>query len=51
MRMTGYEKLDADLAVTTYENGDQVFVNRGLQDVEVQGITVPARGFSIKEAE
>ena len=45
------EKLDADLAVTTYENGDQVFVNRGLQDVEVQGITVPARGFSIKEAE
>ena len=32
MRMIGHEKLDDNVSVTTYENGDQVFVSYGNTD-------------------
>ena len=51
MRMTGHERPAKDVSVTTYENGDRVFVNYGTKDVSVQGVTVPARSFTIKEAD
>ena len=51
MRMTGHERLSADLSVTTYENGDRVYVNYGTVDVRRDGISVPARSYAIKEVE
>ena len=51
MRMTGHERLDRNLTVTTYENGDRVFVNYGTEEIQAEGIPVPARGFAIKEVE
>ena len=51
MRMTGHERPEKDVSVTTYENGDRVYVNYGDKDVVVEGVTVPARTFTIKEAE
>ena len=37
--------------VKTYENGDRVYVNYGTTDVTVQEVTIPARSFTIKEAD
>ncbi len=51
MSMTGHERLTADLSVTTYENGDRVYVNYGNTDAQEDGITVPARSFTIREVE
>ena len=49
LRMTGHEKISADVSVTTYENGDRVFVNYGKTDAIVDGVTVPAHNYTIKE--
>ncbi len=51
MRMTGHERPEKGVSVTTYENGDRVYVNYGATDVSVEGVTVPARTFTIKEAD
>ena len=51
MRMIGHERLENNLSVTLYENGDQVFVNYGSEDAQVGDVTVPARGYTVKEVE
>ncbi len=51
MRMIGHERISADVSVTTYENGDRVFVNYGKKDAVLEGITVPAQSYTIKEVE
>ena len=51
MRMTGHERPEKGVSVTTYENGDRVYVNYGTTDVTVQEVTIPARSFTIKEAD
>ncbi len=51
MRMTGHERLSADVSVTTYENGDRVFVNYGKAPAEVSGVTVPPQSYIIKEVD
>ena len=51
MRMVGHERLDKDLSVTTYENGDRVLVNHGYTDAVILDVPVPARSFTIKEAD
>ena len=49
LRMIGHERISADVSVTTYENGDRVIVNYGKTDAAVEGVTVPAQSFTIKE--
>ena len=51
MRLVGHESLSDTLAVTTYENGDQVYVNYGEAEAAIMDVTVPARSFVIKEAD
>ncbi|MBQ2463164.1 MAG: hypothetical protein II504_12075, partial [Clostridia bacterium] len=51
MRMVSHERPAKDVSVTTYENGDRVYVNYGLKDVTVQNVTIPARSFTIKEVD
>ena len=51
MRMIGHEKIDANVSVTTYENGDRVLVNDGTADTAVDGVSIPARSYVIKEVE
>jgi hypothetical protein len=51
MRMIGHERISADVSVTTYENGDRVIVNYGKTDAAVEGVTVPAQSFTIKEVD
>ena len=38
------------VAVTEYENGIRVYVNYGYQDAEADGIVIPARSYTVKEA-
>ena len=51
MRMVSHERPAKDVSVTTYENGDRVYVNYGTKDVTVQNVTIPARSFTIKEVD
>ena len=37
---------EGDLTRTVYSNGVTVYVNRGEEPVQADGITVPARGFA-----
>ncbi len=51
MRMTGHERVSDTTAITTYENGDRVYVNYGPTEAVVEGVTVPAQSYVIKEVE
>ena len=37
-----------DVAVTTYENGIEVYVNKSLNDFTAEGITIPAMDYVIR---
>ena len=43
--ITDHAQVAQQVYATTYASGDVVYVNYGTQDVTVNGITVPARGF------
>ncbi len=44
-RITSHKKLGDGIYATSFANGDIVYVNYGQEDVTVEGVTVPARGF------
>ncbi len=44
-----HEVLKPNVSKTTYSNGNAVFVNQGNTDVVVEGITVKAMDYSVKE--
>lgn len=47
-KMTGHEKLTADLSCTTYEDGTKVYVNYGYLDLTAEdGTVVPARDYKV----
>ena len=48
-KMTGHNRI-GDLTITEYENGARVYVNYGYQDAEADGVTIPARSYTVKEA-
>lgn len=43
--MVGHER-HGNVTITTYENGTQVYVNYGYVDVQLNGVTVPARSYT-----
>lgn len=45
--MTGHEKLNESLVHVTYSNGISIWINYGTDDVTVDGITVPARNYTL----
>lgn len=45
----GHKVLTNDVAVITYENGIEVYVNKSLNDFTAEGITIPAMDYVIKE--
>ncbi len=45
--MTGHEKLSNDLVRVTYSNGISIWVNYGNEDAVVDGITVPAKSYTL----
>lgn len=46
--MVGHEILDNDVRKVTYENGVVIYINRGSEDVTVDGITIPAEWYAKK---
>ncbi|MBQ8201052.1 MAG: hypothetical protein IJZ74_04715 [Clostridia bacterium] len=48
-KMTGHERI-GDVTITTYENGIRVYVNYGYEEASVDGVTIPARSYTAKEA-
>ena len=46
--ITGHERLNEDVAVTTYADGTKVYVNYGANDYQEGGITVPGRDYLVK---
>lgn len=47
--MVGHEILENGVRKVTYENGVVIYINRGSEDVSVDGITVPAKWY-VKKA-
>lgn len=45
----GHEILSEDVRKVTYENGVVIYINRGTEDVLVDGINVPAKWYEKKE--
>ncbi len=45
--MTDHAKLDGGVARTTYSNGVTIYVNRGAEDAEADGQTVPALSYLV----
>lgn len=48
-KMVGHERTGS-VTVTEYENGVRVYVNFGYTDAEIDGVTVAARSYTVKEA-
>ena len=46
--ITGHERLNEDVAVTTYADGTQVYVNYGMKDYSAGTVTVPGRDYLVK---
>ena len=46
--ITGHERLNEHVAVTTYADGTRVYVNYGTRDYETGGVTVPGRDYLVK---
>jgi hypothetical protein len=47
--MVGHEILENGVRKVTYENGVVIYINRGSEDVSVDGITIPAKWY-VKKA-
>ena len=45
-RITSHQKLSEDLYCTAYENGYRVYVNYDDENVKLDGINIPAKGFA-----
>ncbi len=48
IRMVGHERITEKVSVTRYENGACVYVNYGDAPYSADGITVPARSYTVK---
>ena len=48
-KMVDHERID-QVSVTEYENGIRVYVNYGYQEATVDGVVIPARSYTVKEA-
>ena len=46
--ITGHERLNEDVAVTTYADGTEVYVNYGMKDYSAGTVTVPGRDYLVK---
>lgn len=46
--ITGHERLNEDVAVTTYADGTQVYVNYSARDYKAGSVTVPGRDYLVK---
>lgn len=46
--ITGHERLNEDVAVTTYADGTQVYVNYSTRDYRAGSVTVPGRDYLVK---
>ena len=46
--IVGHERVNEDVAVTTYADGTKVYVNYGARDYKAGGVTVPARDYLVK---
>lgn len=46
-RITGYKEISERVSCTSYDNGVMVYVNRNNTDCTVNGITIPANGFTV----
>lgn len=46
--ITGHERLNEDVAVTTYADGTQVYVNYSTRDYKAGRVTVPGRDYLVK---
>ncbi|PWV92097.1 hypothetical protein DFQ01_13643 [Paenibacillus cellulosilyticus] len=46
--ITNHEKLSSDVSRTTYEGGTQIIVNYGDADAIVDGVSVPALGYTVR---
>ena len=46
--ITGHEQLTEDVAVTTYADGTQVYVNYSTKDYKAGSVTVPGRDYLVK---
>ena len=47
-RITGHERLEEEVAKTTYADGTAVYVNYGSADYVADGVTVPARDYLVE---
>ena len=47
-RIVGYEKLNETVSATEYEDGTKVYVNYADVQTTVQGITIPARSYTVE---
>ena len=46
--IVGHERLNEDVAVTTYADGTQVYVNYSTRDYKAGSVKVPARDYLVK---
>ena len=46
--ITGHERINEDVAVTTYADGTQVYVNYGDREFTIGSVTVPGRDYLVK---
>lgn len=49
--IVGHERISSDVTVTTYENGAKVYVNYGTEEMNADGIHVPARSYIVERGE
>ncbi len=45
--MTDHEYITSSITCTTYEDGTKVYVNYSYEDAEVDGVTLPARDYTV----
>jgi len=48
LKITGHERLDGDVAVTTYEDGTKVYVNYSMKEYKDGKVTVPAQSYHVE---
>ena len=49
--ITGHERLNEDVAVTTYADGTKVYVNYGTEEFKQGSVTVPGRDYLVKRGD
>ena len=50
-RIVAHEKLNANVAVTSYEDGTKVYVNYGSEEYADGGVSVPARNYTVERGQ